>query len=120
MTLIMLGDSDLLMLYNAYCSWRRACNAGGSAEQQFCRKNSLSQQNLRSIEELKAQLAISLIDADFLTLEEGEEVSLNKFVPCSRLLDCVSLTSAGSGHGLRRGHLSMFLRDTISTRPISS
>ncbi|KAL9596931.1 MAG: hypothetical protein Q9219_005494 [cf. Caloplaca sp. 3 TL-2023] len=72
------GDSDPLTVYNAYCSWRRTCQAGGASEYQFCRKNFLSQQNLVSIEELKAQLAISLIDAGFLELQKGEEISLNK------------------------------------------
>ncbi|KAL8938001.1 MAG: hypothetical protein Q9216_004129 [Gyalolechia sp. 2 TL-2023] len=72
------GNSDPLTVYNAYCSWRRACNASGASEQQFCRKNCLSQQNLLSIEELKAQLAISLVDAGFLDLKKGEEIHLNK------------------------------------------
>lgn len=72
------GNSDLLTVYNAYCSWRRVCNTSGALEQQFCRKNCLSPQNLLSIEELKAQLAIAMVDAGFLDLKEGEEISLNK------------------------------------------
>ncbi|KAL8830580.1 MAG: hypothetical protein Q9170_005671 [Blastenia crenularia] len=72
------GDSDPLTVHNAYCSWRRACNASGASEQQFCRKNCLSQQNLMTIEELKAQLATSLVDAGFLELGEGEEISLHR------------------------------------------
>ncbi|KAL8902085.1 MAG: hypothetical protein Q9207_004881 [Kuettlingeria erythrocarpa] len=72
------GDSDLLTVYNAYCSWRRTCNTSGASEQQFCRKNYLSQPNLMNIEELKAQLAIALADAGFLELREDEGISLNK------------------------------------------
>ncbi|KAL9028964.1 MAG: hypothetical protein Q9196_002739 [Gyalolechia fulgens] len=72
------GNSDLLTVYNAYCSWRRACNVSGASEQQFCRKNFLSQQNLLSIEELKAQLAVSLVDAGFMDLKDGERISLSK------------------------------------------
>lgn len=76
-----IGDSDLLTVYNAYCSWRRTCNASGASEQQFCRKHYLSQQNLMSIEELKGQLTTCLVDAGFLELKEGESISLNKCVP---------------------------------------
>lgn len=75
------GDSDLLTVYNAYCSWRRTCNTSGASEQQFCRKNYLSQPNLMNVEELKAQLAIALADAGFLKLREDEGISLNKYVP---------------------------------------
>ncbi|KAL8690220.1 MAG: hypothetical protein Q9218_004283 [Villophora microphyllina] len=72
------GDSDLLTVYNAYTAWRRVCSTNGSSEQQFCRKNFLSQQNLSNIEELKAQLATSLADAGFLGLYEGERLSINR------------------------------------------
>lgn len=81
LTLTRVGNSDPLTVYNAYCSWRRACNVSGASEQQFCRKNCLSQQNLLSIEELKAQLAMSLVDAGFMDLKEGEGIPLNKYVP---------------------------------------
>ncbi|KAI4091962.1 MAG: hypothetical protein LQ344_003780 [Seirophora lacunosa] len=72
------GESDLLTVYNAYCSWRRTCNTSGASEQQFCRKNYLSQQNLVHIEELKAQLATSLVEAGFLELREGEDHSIKR------------------------------------------
>ncbi|KAI4117053.1 MAG: hypothetical protein LQ345_002635 [Seirophora villosa] len=72
------GESDLLTVYNAYCSWRRTCNTSGASEQQFCRKNYLSQQNLVNIEELKAQLATSLVEAGFLELREGEDHSIKR------------------------------------------
>ncbi|KAL8672099.1 MAG: hypothetical protein Q9168_003431 [Polycauliona sp. 1 TL-2023] len=75
------GDSDLLTVYNAYCAWRRVCNASAASEQQFCRKNFLLQQNLANIEELKAQLTTCLVDAKFIALEIGEKSSLNKCVP---------------------------------------
>ncbi|KAL8954232.1 MAG: hypothetical protein Q9183_007253 [Haloplaca sp. 2 TL-2023] len=72
------GDSDLLTVYNAYCAWRRVCNASGTSEQQFCRKNFLLPQNLSNIEELKAQLANSLVDAGFLELGPSERLSINR------------------------------------------
>lgn len=81
--LYLAGDSDLLTVYNAYCSWCRTCNTSGASEQQFCRKNYLSQPNLMNIEELKAQLAIALVDAGFLELREDEGISLNKYIPKS-------------------------------------
>lgn len=74
------GDSDLLTVYNAYCAWRRVCGTNPSSENQFCRKNYLSQQTLSSIEDLKAQLTALLDDAGFLTLDGGEKVSLHKYV----------------------------------------
>ncbi|MCJ1466553.1 hypothetical protein MMC07_005173 [Pseudocyphellaria aurata] len=73
------GDSDLLTVYNAYCAWRRVCINGGS-EVQFCSKNFLSQQTLSNIEDLKAQLTTSLIDAGFIALSDPEKASLNRFV----------------------------------------
>ncbi|KAL8653236.1 MAG: hypothetical protein Q9210_002216 [Variospora velana] len=74
------GESDLLTVYNAYCSWRRTCNTSGASEQQFCRKNYLSQQNLANIEELKGQLATSLVEAGFLELREGEDRSIKRYL----------------------------------------
>jgi ATP-dependent RNA helicase DHX29 len=71
------GDSDLLTVYNAYCAWRRVCQQGGS-EFQFCRKNFLSPQTLGNIEDLKAQLATTLVEAGFLQLNDGERASLNR------------------------------------------
>ena len=72
------GDSDLLTIYNAYCSWRRVCNTTGTSEAQFCRKNFLSSQNLQSIEELKGQLTACLVDAGFLYLDADEKAALSK------------------------------------------
>ena len=72
------GDSDLLTVYNAYCSWRRVCSANGVSEYQFCSKNFLSQPTLSGIEDLKAQLTTSLVDARFIKLEELEKAALNK------------------------------------------
>ncbi|KUJ11967.1 P-loop containing nucleoside triphosphate hydrolase protein [Mollisia scopiformis] len=71
------GDSDLLTVYNAYLAWRRVCVTGGS-EYQFCKKNFLSQQTLSSIEELKGQLVLCLVDSGFLPLTEAESISLNR------------------------------------------
>lgn len=66
------GDSDLLTVYNAYCSWRKICKTNSQAEQQFCRKNFLVPQTLVNIEELKGQLAGILLEANFLKLEAGQ------------------------------------------------
>ncbi|KAL8640168.1 MAG: hypothetical protein Q9228_002882 [Teloschistes exilis] len=77
------GDSDLLTIFNAYAAWRRICTSNATSEQQFCRKNFLSAQNLSNIEELKAQLATSLLDAGFLKLDEGERLSIHKYVAIS-------------------------------------
>lgn len=52
----------------------------GGSEVQFCSKNFLSQQTLSSIEDLKAQLTTSLIDAGFVSLNDSEKTSLNRFV----------------------------------------
>lgn len=52
----------------------------GGSEVQFCSKNFLSQQTLSSIEDLKAQLTISLIDAGFVSLNDSERTSLNRSV----------------------------------------
>ena len=73
-----LGDSDLLTVYNAYCAWRRVCKTTGLSEYQFCRKNFLSPQTLSNIEDLKAQLTTSLIDAGFLVLDDAEKAALNR------------------------------------------
>ncbi|KAL9095415.1 MAG: hypothetical protein Q9165_002286 [Trypethelium subeluteriae] len=70
------GDSDLLTAYNAYCAWRRVCQSGTS-DWQFCKKNFLSPQNLNSIEDLKAQLLGSLVDANFVTLGPNERAAFN-------------------------------------------
>jgi ATP-dependent RNA helicase DHX29 len=73
----LLGDSDLLTVYNAYLAWKRVCVTGAS-EYQFCRKNFLSQQTLSNIEDLKGQLVVCLVDSGFLPLTETERISLNR------------------------------------------
>lgn len=73
------GDSDLLTIYNAYCAWRRVCESSGASEFQFCRKNFLSSQILSNIEELKAQLMTSLVDADIVRLNDTEQAALNRY-----------------------------------------
>ncbi|PHH75424.1 hypothetical protein CDD80_2377 [Ophiocordyceps camponoti-rufipedis] len=72
------ADSDLLTVYNAYLAWKRVCqsNSGLGKEFQFCRKNFLSQQTLANIEDLKAQLLVSLVDSGFLSLTEEERRAL--------------------------------------------
>ena len=72
------GDSDLLTVYNAYCSWRRVCKTNGSSEYQFCRKNFLVPQTLANIEDLKSQLASVLVEAGFVKLE-GESRLLHRY-----------------------------------------
>ncbi|KAF2457555.1 helicase associated domain-containing protein [Lineolata rhizophorae] len=72
------GDSDLLTAYNAYSSWRRICNTSES-EFQFCRKNGLSAQQLASVEDLKAQLLKSVVDAGFVTLDDLDRAKLRRF-----------------------------------------
>ncbi|KAI9661250.1 MAG: hypothetical protein M1821_009577 [Bathelium mastoideum] len=71
------GDSDLLTAYNAYSAWRRVCESGTS-DWQFCKKNFLGPQNLASIEDLKAQLLGSLVDAGFVTLNPTERSTLDR------------------------------------------
>ena len=85
------GDSDLLTVYNAYCSWRKICNTSGLSEYQFCNKNFLSPQNLANIEDLKAQLLSSLVDAGFVALNTQERQDLSKARQSSRQRNFVSL-----------------------------
>ena len=73
------GDSDILTVYNAYCAWRRVCQ-GSPSVHQFCRKNFLSHQILSNIEDLKAQLTTSLVDAGYLILDTDAKASLNRYV----------------------------------------
>ncbi|KAI6248545.1 ATP-dependent RNA helicase DHX29 [Erysiphe necator] len=72
------GDSDLLTVYNAYLAWKRVCMNSSLSEYQFCRKNFLSQQTLATIEDLKCQLIVSLVDSGFLPLTEAEQSNLNR------------------------------------------
>jgi ATP-dependent RNA helicase DHX29 len=74
----MLGDSDLLTVYNAYCSWRRIRSTPGSNEYSFCRKNFLSPQTLLAIEDIKMQLVVSIADAGLLTLDASQKAALNR------------------------------------------
>jgi ATP-dependent RNA helicase DHX29 len=78
------GDSDLLTLWKAYFSWRKTCRTQGASEFQFCRKNYLSPQALSNIEDLKQQLLVSVVDAGFLELGEGERAALSRYDPPSR------------------------------------
>ncbi|RKF62535.1 ATP-dependent RNA helicase DHX29 [Erysiphe neolycopersici] len=78
------GDSDLLTIYNAYLAWKRVCMNGNSSEYLFCRKNFLSQQTLATIEDLKCQLTISLVDSGFLPLADGEQANLTRTRFCGR------------------------------------
>ncbi|KAJ5366628.1 Helicase C-terminal [Penicillium brevicompactum] len=72
------GDSDLLTVYNAYCSWRRIRSTPGSNEFTFCRKNFLSPQTLNGIEDIKMQLVTSIVDAGLLTLDGAQKAALNR------------------------------------------
>ena len=77
-TYLLVGDSDLLTVYNAYCAWRYVCANRNMPEFQFCRKNCLSQQTLSNIEDLKAQLTSSLSEAGFIQLSGSEKAALNR------------------------------------------
>ena len=70
------GNSDLLLEYNAYCAWRRACLAGSVHE--FCKKNSLNHITLSQIEDQKIQLLVNLSDAGILPLDATEKESLHR------------------------------------------
>lgn len=70
------GDSDLLLNYNAYLAWRRACKSGSVGD--FCRRNFLDQQALSQIEDQKVQLLVALGDAGFLSLDEADKLLLGR------------------------------------------
>jgi ATP-dependent RNA helicase DHX29 len=78
------GDSDLLTTYNAYKAWRVVCTTPGRSEIQFCHKNFLSPQNLGNIEDLKAQLLSSLVEAGFIQLSMDERRALQRYRGTSR------------------------------------
>ncbi|CAO2654388.1 Nn.00g111210.m01.CDS01 [Neocucurbitaria sp. VM-36] len=78
------GDSDLLTTYNAYKTWRAFCTTPGRSEMQFCHKNFLSPQNLGNIEDLKAQLLSSLVEAGFVQLSPEERRALSRYRSASR------------------------------------
>ena len=90
------GDSDLLTVLNAYCSWRRVCvsTSAAASEYQFCRKNYLSPQTLGNIEDLKAQLTAALMDAGFLKLNDSENAALNRARFSSRQRHFVEIPAA--------------------------
>lgn len=73
------GDSDLLTTYNAYKSWKAVCTTRGRSETQFCHKNFLSSQNLGNIEDLKAQLLSSLVEAGFIQMSADERQALSRY-----------------------------------------
>ena len=70
------AESDLLLDYDAYLGWRRACIAGAASE--FTRKFYLDQQALSQIEDQKTQLLVSLVDTGLLALSTGERSELMK------------------------------------------
>jgi ATP-dependent RNA helicase DHX29 len=78
------GDSDHLTTYNAYKAWRAVCTTPGRSEMQFCHKNFLSPQNLGNIEDLKAQLLSSLVEAGFVQLSVDERRALQRHRGSSR------------------------------------
>ncbi|KAK0922223.1 hypothetical protein LTR91_004897 [Friedmanniomyces endolithicus] len=85
------GDSDLGTVYNAYCSWRNICKTAGIPEYRFCNANFLSPQNLANIEDLKAQLLTSLVDAGFVRLDANERSALSRIRPGTRQRNFVEL-----------------------------
>ncbi|KAF2213674.1 hypothetical protein CERZMDRAFT_39467 [Cercospora zeae-maydis SCOH1-5] len=85
------GDSDLLTVYNAYCTWRKVCTTTGMPEYQFCNKNFLSPQNLANIEDLKAQLLSSLADSGVVHLAPEDKQALARLRYNSRKRNFVSL-----------------------------
>jgi ATP-dependent RNA helicase DHX29 len=88
------GDSDLLTAYNAYSTWRKVCQTPGITEYSFCNKNFLSPQNLANIEDLKAQLLSSLVDAGFVQLGNEERSALQKMRHNSRHRNFVLIPAA--------------------------
>ncbi|KAJ4992583.1 helicase associated domain-containing protein [Stagonosporopsis vannaccii] len=78
------GDSDLLTTYNAYKAWRSVCTTAGRSEMQFCHKNFLSPQNLGNIEDLKAQLLSSLVEAGFVQMTAEERRTLSRYRSTTR------------------------------------
>jgi ATP-dependent RNA helicase DHX29 len=78
------GESDLLTTYNAYNAWRAVCTSSGRSEMQYCHKNFLSPQNLGNIEDLKAQLLSSLVEAGFIQLSLDERRALQRYRSTSR------------------------------------
>jgi ATP-dependent RNA helicase DHX29 len=92
------GDSDLLTTYNAYCAWRAVCTTPGRSEMQFCHKNFLSPQNLGNIEDLKAQLFSSLVEAGFIQLSPDERRALQRYRSTSRYRAFVEVPAQYDSH----------------------
>jgi ATP-dependent RNA helicase DHX29 len=92
------GDSDLLTTYNAYKSWKAICTTAGRSEIPFCHKNFLSPQNLGNIEDLKAQLLSSLVDAGFIQLSHDERRVLSRYRSTSRHRTFVSVPAQYDVH----------------------
>ncbi|KAF1967534.1 P-loop containing nucleoside triphosphate hydrolase protein [Bimuria novae-zelandiae CBS 107.79] len=78
------GDSDLLTIYNAYNTWKNVCITAGRSEAQFCHKNFLSASNLSNIEDLKAQLLSSLVEAGFVSMSPEECRALSRYRSTTR------------------------------------
>jgi ATP-dependent RNA helicase DHX29 len=93
------GNSDLLTVYNAYCSWRRICQSNPSSEYQYCRKNYLSPQILSTIEDTKNQLTSALVDAGFLQLSRADIELLNRARFSSRRRQFMTLPPSLSENG---------------------
>ncbi|KAI1932518.1 hypothetical protein LOZ66_006851 [Ophidiomyces ophidiicola] len=72
------GNSDLLSVYNAYRAWKKHRDTPGMNEFSFCRKNCLSPQALLSIEEVKTQLLVSLVDTGLVRLDASEQSCLKR------------------------------------------
>ncbi|KAJ4303227.1 hypothetical protein N0V90_002120 [Kalmusia sp. IMI 367209] len=78
------GDSDLLTTYNAYRAWKTVCTTAARSEAQFCHKNFLSAPNLGNIEDLKAQLLSSLVEAGFVQMSPEDRRALSRYRSTSR------------------------------------
>ncbi|KAF9696290.1 hypothetical protein EKO04_005262 [Ascochyta lentis] len=92
------GDSDLLTTYNAYKAWRTVCTTTGRSEMQFCHKNFLSPQNLGNIEDLKAQLLSSLVEAGFVQMSPDERRALSRYRSTTRHRIFVAVPSQYDTH----------------------
>ncbi|KAF2402338.1 ATP-dependent RNA helicase A [Trichodelitschia bisporula] len=72
------GDSDLLTAYNAYCAWRKVAQSPDKSVAGFCHKNFLSNENLTSVEDLKAQLLTALGETGLLKVSSIRQ-NLNRY-----------------------------------------
>ncbi|KAL1596221.1 hypothetical protein SLS59_007920 [Nothophoma quercina] len=92
------GDSDLLTTYNAYKAWRTICTTAGRSEMQFCHKNFLSPQNLGNIEDLKAQLLSSLVEAGFIAMTPEGRRTLSRYRSTTRNRTFVAVPAQYDAH----------------------